>query len=67
MDFPRGWEIARNVPMEKHDPRCSFRQTKGGILCDCEVITKHPEYRTPRQPDPPYARGSDNWTESYDD
>lgn len=30
--------------MEQHDPRCSFRQEKGGILCDCAVLTEHPEY-----------------------
>jgi hypothetical protein len=30
--------------MNQHHAKCSFSQTDGGLLCDCEVITKHPEY-----------------------
>ena len=44
MDYPRAWQIAREAPMDRHHPKCSFRQTAGGLLCDCDVITKHPEY-----------------------
>jgi hypothetical protein len=44
MDFPRAWEIARLVPKKDHHPKCSFRVTDGGLLCDCEVITRHSEY-----------------------
>jgi len=45
MDFPRAWEIARGVPMEEHDERCSYRVSRGGCLCDCYVITWHKEYK----------------------
>ena len=44
MDFPRGWEIARSVIPSKHDPRCSYAQTNGGMLCDCHVLYQHWEY-----------------------
>lgn len=54
MDFPRAWEIARKVPIarveptlateEVHDPKCSYAIAKGGVLCDCHVLTQHPEY-----------------------
>jgi hypothetical protein len=46
IDFPRAWEIARAAPMAEHDPRCSFRQCDGAMLCDCPVLTAHPEYTT---------------------
>lgn len=44
MDFPRAWEIARSFPSTEHDPACSFARTCGGLLCDCWVLTRHPEY-----------------------
>lgn len=45
IDFPRAWEIARSVPPQEHPhPKCSFRQTDGALLCDCDVLFKHPEY-----------------------
>ncbi len=44
VDFPRAWEIARAVPVDQHHPRCSYTQTKGGILCDCHVLFDHAEY-----------------------
>jgi hypothetical protein len=44
MDFPAAWEIARSVNPEDHDALCSFAQTNGAILCDCWVVTDHPEY-----------------------
>ena len=44
VDFPRAWQIARATPAEDHDPRCSYAQTSGAILCDCRVLTEHPEY-----------------------
>jgi hypothetical protein len=53
MDFPRGWEVARAAPMADHDPKCSYRQHDGGFLCDCLVLTEHPEYRS----DVLYTRG----------
>jgi hypothetical protein len=66
VDIPRAWEICRATPMEQHDPRCSYRQLGGGgLLCDCHVLTQHPEflddvlqtcggvpYRKPSPPDP---------------
>ena len=47
IDYPRAWEIARAVPMDGHHPRCSYRQCDGGMLCDCPVLTAHPEYDVP--------------------
>jgi hypothetical protein len=44
MNFPRAWEIARAAPAGEHDPRCSYAQTSGALLCDCHVVYKHPEY-----------------------
>lgn len=44
MDFPRAWVIARRTPIYLHDKKCSYYQSRGGLLCDCPVITKHPEY-----------------------
>jgi hypothetical protein len=42
VDYPRGWEIARATPMARHGPACSYRT--GALLCDCPVLTAHPEY-----------------------
>ena len=44
MDFPRAWEIVKETPVEQHNPECSYAQTNGALLCDCEVLTQHPEY-----------------------
>ncbi len=44
MDFPRAWQIATEKPWKEHDRRCSFALSEGGLLCDCEVLTRHPEY-----------------------
>ena len=44
MDFPTAWAIARRVGPEYHHNRCSFNVTNGGLLCDCDVLTKSPEY-----------------------
>lgn len=44
MYFPRAWEIARATPVESHLEMCSYRQTEGALLCDCPVLTMHPEY-----------------------
>lgn len=44
VDFPRAWEISRSVDIEKHHEKCSFRTTNGVLLCDCDVLFKHPEY-----------------------
>ena len=43
VDFPRAWEIARTVEPEYHHNKCSFNVTNGGVLCDCDVVNKHPE------------------------
>jgi hypothetical protein len=42
MDYPRAWQICKESKMEDHHPKCSYRVM--GLLCDCDVITKHPEY-----------------------
>lgn len=44
VDYPRAWQITREQPADAHHEDCSYRATRGGILCDCEVLTKHPEY-----------------------
>lgn len=44
VDFPRGWQIVRSAPFGSHDPACSFVQAAGGMLCDCAVLLRHPEY-----------------------
>ena len=43
LDFPRAWEIAKATAFDFHDTACSFKATKGGVLCDCHVINQHPE------------------------
>jgi hypothetical protein len=43
-DFPRAWEIASATPVAGHDLCCSYRVTIGAMLCDCPVLTGHPEY-----------------------
>lgn len=43
-DFPRAWEIAKATPNADHHPDCSYRGTTGALLCDCAVLTGHPEY-----------------------
>lgn len=45
VDYPRAWEIARATAAEAHHPQCSFRVSKGGILCDCAVLIEHAEYK----------------------
>ena len=46
VDWPRGWEIAKSVPFKKHHPECSYRVTKGCIICDCDILNKHPEMKS---------------------
>ena len=41
VDFPRGWEITRASKIEDHHQKCSWRTD--GLLCDCDVLMKHPE------------------------
>jgi hypothetical protein len=44
VDFPRAWQIARSVPWQEHDIDCSFFLTDAAILCDCPILTQHPDY-----------------------
>ena len=37
-DFPTAWEIIRKTNPEHHHEKCSYRQTAGGMLCDCAAI-----------------------------
>lgn len=55
IDFPHAWMIARRTAPECHHNECSFNTTGGAILCDCEVLTKSPEYVLAY--DTPPARG----------
>ena len=43
VDYSRAFEITKSVPKEKHNPECSWRVT-GYLLCDCDVLCKHPDY-----------------------
>lgn len=52
MDFPRAWAIARAVPYEEHEEKCSYRTETGAFLCDCKVLTEHPEYGDQPAPEP---------------
>lgn len=45
VDFPRAWQIAREISYLKHRPKCSYRVTRGGMLCDCPILTDHSEYK----------------------
>ncbi len=43
IDFARAWQITKSVDIDCHHIECSFRVTRGEILCDCQVITDHAE------------------------
>jgi hypothetical protein len=43
VDYPRAWEISRMVPIVEHHDMCSYRQTGGVLLCDCNVLMDNPE------------------------
>lgn len=34
-DFPTAWAVMRKTDPQQHHERCSYRQTNGGVLCDC--------------------------------
>jgi hypothetical protein len=40
MDFPTAWAYIREQHPDpaEHDPRCSWVQARGGILCDCHIL-----------------------------
>lgn len=40
MDYPTAWAFIREQHPDpnEHDPRCSWVQASGGILCDCHVL-----------------------------
>lgn len=48
IDFPTGWRIA-NEGVEHTDPRCSYVQTNGALLCDCGAIRVEWERRVAAQ------------------
>jgi hypothetical protein len=43
IDFPTAWWLARRV--EHPNPKCSYAQTGGGLLCDCGAINVEWERR----------------------
>jgi hypothetical protein len=50
IDISTAWGIARFYPEGSHHPECSFRQSNGGVLCDCDVLKRHiPKELTPKQ------------------
>lgn len=40
VDFPRAFQLIENTKLEDHHPECSWHH---GILCDCDILMKHPE------------------------
>jgi len=44
VSMERAWEIAKEVEITRHILACSFRMTRKELLCDCNVLRKHPEY-----------------------
>lgn len=42
VDFPRGWQITESVEAEYHHNSCSWNTHR--MLCDCNVLFKHPEF-----------------------
>jgi hypothetical protein len=45
VDWIKTFEIAQDTPVKDHHKKCSYRQTNGSRICDCEVLTNHPEYK----------------------
>ncbi len=47
MDFPTAWAYIREQHPDpaEHDPRCSWVQAQGGVLCDCHIINDEYERR----------------------
>lgn len=43
IDFPTAWWLAARV--EHSDPKCSYAQTEGALLCDCSAIQNEWEKR----------------------
>ena len=44
VDYQRAWEIAAATRLADHAPDCAYQRTIGVLLCDCDVLTGHPEY-----------------------
>lgn len=42
--WPRAWEITKATRLGEHAPDCAYQKTIGVLLCDCVVLTGHPEY-----------------------
>lgn len=38
LDYPTAWRIVKQTKPEHHHEKCSFRQSTGGVLCDCAVV-----------------------------
>lgn len=45
VDFPRAWQITEKYEKRIHEKKCSYRLD--GLLCDCQILTEHPEYLHP--------------------
>lgn len=47
MDYPTAWAFIReqHPDPKEHDPKCSWVQASGGILCDCYVLNDEYERR----------------------
>lgn len=38
MDYPTAWAFVAKTKLTQHHPKCSYRQTKRALLCDCRVL-----------------------------
>jgi len=47
VNYPRAWQLIEGTPFEIHHPNCSYVTSEGCILCDCDVLEKHPETLDP--------------------
>lgn len=45
MDYPAAWEFVRATDPADHHEKCSWRQTNGALLCDCDVLWDEYERR----------------------
>lgn len=45
MDYPDAWAFVLETKVVDHHERCSWRTTKGALLCDCSVLGDEYERR----------------------
>lgn len=45
MDYQTAWAFVRDTDPANHHEACSWRQTNGALLCDCDVLWDEYERR----------------------